>query len=201
VAAERDHQLSTLRAPLGGVVTVMDAVLGASADVSKVLVEVTDPTALDVMLQLTPRGAAGVRPGQSVAIVAGQSLTGEPLGEGQVADVGVELDSATQTVPVRVTMGLTRRPLRVGETVIGRVSTGTHAHAIAVPIEALVPQGEGYQLFVVDSAGMAHARPVTVGQRADQYAEILTGLSAGETVVTYGAYGVTDSAKITSGKP
>jgi RND family efflux transporter MFP subunit len=201
VAAQRDQQLSTLRAPIAGVVTVMDAVLGASADMSRVLVEVTDPNALDVMLQLTPADAAGVRPGQRVAVVAGQSLSGEALGDGRVADVGAELDSATQTVPVRVTMGRTRRPLRVGETVMGSIATGTHAHAMAVPIEALVPQGEGYQVFVVDSAGVAHARAVTVGQRGEQYAEILAGLAAGERVVTYGAYGVTDSAKIEPVKP
>jgi len=201
VAAQRDQQLSTLRAPIGGVITVMDAVLGASADMSKVLVEVTDPDALDVMLQLTPADAAGVHPGQHVSMVAGQSLNGEPLGDGRVADVGAELDSATHTVPVRVTMGRTRRPLRVGETVMGSIATAVHPHALAVPIEALVPQGEGYQVFVVDSARVAHARAVTVGQRGETYAEILSGLSAGETVVTYGAYGVTDSAKIERVKP
>jgi len=52
-----------------------------------------------------------------------------------------------------------------------------------------------YRVFVVDSAGIAHARAVTVGGRTESLAEILTGLAAGETVVTTGAYGVQDSAR------
>jgi len=80
--------------------------------------------------------------------------------------------------------------------VFGRIVTGVHADAITIPVEALVPEGEGFRVFVVDSAGMAHARPVVVGGRSESRADILQGLDAGERVVTTGAYGVTDSAKI-----
>jgi len=201
VAAQRDQQLATLRAPLAGVITVMDAVVGASADPSRTLVEVTDPHALDVMLQLTADQAAAVRAGQSVVLTAGQALGGDSLGTGHVADIGVELDSATHTVPVRVAVARPARPLRIGETVMGRIVVATHPHGLGVPIEALVPNGEGYRVFVVDSAGIAHARDVTVGARTDRYAEILRGVATGETVVSYGAYGVTDSAKIVREKP
>jgi hypothetical protein len=43
---------------------------------------------------------------------------------------------------------------------------------------------------------MAHARTVTVGARTDRVAEITSGLSGAETVVTYGAYGLEDSARV-----
>jgi membrane fusion protein (multidrug efflux system) len=201
VAARRDQELSTLRSPIDGVVTVMTAVLGASADMNTMLVEVTDPHALDVTLQLTADQAGRVRAGQAVAVAAGQSPSGESLGTGRVASVGAELDSATHTVPVRVVVARPTRPLTVGETVMGSIAVGTHPKAIAVPLEGLVPEGEGYRVFVVDSTGMAHARDVTIGARGEQYVEIVKGLSAGETVVTYGAYGVTDSAKIVREKP
>ena len=77
----------------------------------------------------------------------------------------------------------------------------THRGAVTVPAEALVPDGEGFKVFVVDSAGVAHARPVTVGARTGALAEILTGVRAGETVVTYGAYGMDDGAKVVTGRP
>lgn len=201
VAAERDQQLSTLRSPIDGVVTVMNAVLGASADMSTMLVEVTDPHALDVTLQLGADQAASVRAGQAVVVTAGQSPSGTSLGAGRVADVGAELDSATRTVPVRVVIARPTRPLKVGETVMGSIAVATRAQAVAVPLDALVPHGEGYQVFVVDSAGMARARAVTIGARNGRYVEIVAGLSAGQTVVSYGAYGVTDSAKIVPRKP
>jgi hypothetical protein len=49
-------------------------------------------------------------------------------------------------------------------------------------------------VFVVDEKGVAHARPVTVGAKTSRIAMISSGLSAGERVVTYGAYGVEDGA-------
>ena len=72
----------------------------------------------------------------------------------------------------------------------------TRPGAVVVPLEALVPEGEGYQLFVVDDAGIAHARAVTVGGRTASLAEITDGLRVGERVVTYGAYGMADSARV-----
>jgi len=56
-------------------------------------------------------------------------------------------------------------------------------------------------VYVVDSAGIAHVRPVAVGGRSETRAEIVRGLSAGEIVVTTGAYGVTDSVKIGTARP
>ncbi len=140
VTARRTQQLATLRAPLGGVVTRMSAVLGASVDPSQPLVEVADPAALDVVFNVTPAEAAAIHVGDAVTVRAGEGA--------------------------------------------------------AVPIEALVPTGDGYQLFVVDSAGIAHVRTVTVGARTEALAEIVSGLTAGETVVTSGAYGVEDGARI-----
>jgi hypothetical protein len=86
--------------------------------------------------------------------------------------------------------------LRIGETVFGRIVVGTRPNAVTVPIEALVPEGEGFEVFVVDAARIAHATPVAVGARTSQLAEITSGLAGGETVVTYGAYGVADSATV-----
>src|SRR6266850_2448594 len=88
------------------------------------------------------------------------------------------------------------RTLRIGESVFGRIVTGVNPKAVTVPVEALVPEGDGFRVFVVDSAGVAHARAVTVGGRSETLAEILTGVIAGETVITTGAYGVEDGVKI-----
>lgn len=199
--AQRAEQLSVLRAPLAGVVTRMSADLGAAADPNQPLVEVADPTALDILLNVTPAMAARIRPGAKVALGGGERAAGEPLGEGRVADVAGIVDTASRSVAVRVRAAATRRALRIGETVFGRIDVGTRPAAVTVPLEALVPEGEGFKVFVVDSAGIAHARPVTVGGKSDQAAEITDGLRAGERVVTYGAFGVQDSAKIVQARP
>ncbi len=201
VAANRAVDLSVLRSPFSGVVTRMSALLGASVDENQVLVEVADPTAADVVLEMTPADAGRVRSGAAVVLRGGQSTTGDTLGRGTVSDVGGVVDTTTRSVAVRVRPGVTRSVLRIGETVTGIVTIVTHANAITVPGDALVPEGEGFKVFVVDSADIAHARAVTVGARHGDVAQILNGLAAGERVVTYGAYGIDDGAKVLQAKP
>jgi membrane fusion protein, multidrug efflux system len=194
--ARRAAQLSVLRAPISGVVTSVSATLGATADPAQPLVEIADPSATDVVLNTTPADAARIHDGASVSLVAGQSSGGESLGSGTVMDVGGTVDSATRSVAVRVRITSTRRPLRIGETVFGEIATAVRPNAIVVPIDALVPEGDGFKVFIVDERSIAHARPVTLGGRSAAVAEITTGIRAGEKVVTYGAYGVEDSAKV-----
>jgi len=193
--SSREAQLAVLRSPIAGVVTRMSATLGASVDPSQPLVDIADPNAVDILLNLSPTAAAEIRPGAHVSLSAGESVGGEPLGSGTVSDIAGTVDTTTRSVLVRVAAA-PNRPLRLGETVFGQVAIRSVPTAITVPIEALVPQGEGYQVFVVDRNSIAHARDVTVGGRTASVAEITKGLSAGERVVTYGAYGVEDSAKV-----
>lgn len=195
-AQRRVLQLSVLRSPIAGVVTKMNAVLGAAVDTNQPLVEVADPSAIDILLSVGPTEAAAVHPGAKVNIRSGEKATGEVIGVGTVMDVAAIIDSASRSVSVRVRAATTRRPLSIGETIYGEITLATRADAVVAPIEALVPDGDGFKVFVVDQSGVVHARPVTVGGRTDKVAEINSGLKGGETVVTYGAYGLDDSVKV-----
>jgi RND family efflux transporter MFP subunit len=201
VTARRALQLSVLRSPIKGVVTRMDAVLGAAVDANQPLVEVADPSAIDVLLSVTPTQAAKLRPGATVNLRSGQSASGEPLGTGTIADVAGTVDTTSRSVEIRVRAPSARRPLRIGETVYGEIELATRPNATTVPVAALVPEGEGFKVFVVDSALIAHARLVTVGSRSEATAEITSGLKGGERIVTYGAYGLEDGARVVVMKP
>ncbi|MES1259782.1 MAG: efflux RND transporter periplasmic adaptor subunit, partial [Gemmatimonadota bacterium] len=184
VAAARLAELSILRAPMAGVVTRMSAAFGASVDPSQPLVEVADPAMVDVVLTVQPADAARIRVGSRVTLHSGQRADGESLGSGDVVDVAGIVDSASRSVAVRVRAASGKRPLRIGETLFGEIVLATRPHAITVPLAALVPEGDGYKVFVVDSESVAHARPVTVGAKGAGSVEILEGLKGGERVVT-----------------
>ena len=70
--ARHTQALSTLRAPIAGVITRMDAVLGASADAGTPLVEVADPSRLDIQFTLSPAEAARIHTGATVELVEGR---------------------------------------------------------------------------------------------------------------------------------
>ena len=196
VSAQRAQQLATLRAPIAGVVTHLSAVLGATADPAQAVVGVADPDSLDLVFSLSPVEAARVHPGAIVALTTGRQSQGEPVGQAVVATLGAALDTATRTVAVRARFTHPARTLRIGETVFGRINLSVREHATTVPLQALVPDGDGLKVFVVGADGVAHARAVVVGGRSETMAEILDGVRPGETVVTEGAYGVEDRAKV-----
>jgi RND family efflux transporter MFP subunit len=203
VAAQRAAQLSVLRSPVSGVVTRMAAVLGASADAGQILVEVADPSAFDVVLSLGPTDAAAILPGRRVDLSAGEKSGGESIGYGTVASVGAAVDSVSRSVQIRVAVSKPSRALRLGESVLGVIAVETQPSAVVVPVQSLVPGDEpgSYRLFVVDRNGVARAREVQVGGRTEAKAEILEGLKGGEVVVTQGAYGLEDSAKVVRAVP
>jgi RND family efflux transporter MFP subunit len=198
VNAHRAQQLSVLRSPVTGVVTKMVAVLGAPADAGQVLVEVADPSAFDVVLSLGPTDASAIHPGSRVHLTAGEKIGGEVLGDGTVASVGAAVDTTSRSVAIRVTVSSPKRPLRLGESVFGQIAVETRPRAVVVPIEALVPGDEpnSYKVFVVDAKGTAMAHDVKIGGRTETKVEITEGLNGGEKVVTQGAFGVADSAKV-----
>lgn len=199
VNAKRSRELSTLRSPIDGVVTRMNAVLGASADPAQVMVEVADPTAIDALLTLSPADASRVKVGDAVALYVGAAASGSAIATGRIEDISAAVDTASRGVAARVEIASGAGTLRIGQTIFGRVAIAEHDHAIVVPLEALVPTGEGFKVFVVDEKGIAESRPVKIGGRTDHGAWITDGLKAGENVVTQGAYGVDDSTKVETG--
>jgi len=197
ITARRMAQLAVVRAPISGVVTKLNASIGASADVNQPLVEVADLSALDIVFNVAPSDAAHIAPGAAVTLSAGETATGEALGVGRIMSVAGTVDSSTRSVEVRAQAPPSARALRIGETIFGQISLGTTPRAIVIPVAALVPDGDGFKVFVVNAANIALARPVTVGRRTETVAEITSGLAGGERVVTEGAYGVDDSVKVT----
>lgn len=197
--SRRRQSLGVLRSPIAGVVTAMRATLGQAVDVTEPLVEVVNPSGLEVLFHLSPEDAARVSPGAAVRLTTGPDSAAVLVGEGEVRGISAAVDSTTGSVAVRAIVTAPARALRVGEAVTGRITVDTDPRAVVVPAAAVVPADGGAQLFVVDSAGIAHATPVTVGAREEGSVEITSGLRGGEMVVASGAYGVTDGARIQSG--
>jgi len=69
-------------------------------DANQPLVEVADPSALDVVFSLSPSDAGQVRPGQTGTISAGDRAEGEALGTVTVTGVALAVDSSSRSVAV-----------------------------------------------------------------------------------------------------
>ena len=194
--ARRMRTLATLRSPIEGVVTRLTATLGSNVDGTAALVEVADPRFIDIVLNVSAAEAAQVTIGAPVTLTSGAAEGADTLGTGVVTTIAGAIDSVSRTVAVRVGAPKTVRALRIGESVNGRITLEQRVDAVLVPSAAVVPDGDEYRVYVVDSAGVAHARTVEVGARRDGRIEITSGLKAAERIVTDGAYQVDDGVHI-----
>jgi RND family efflux transporter MFP subunit len=192
--ARRVERLGTLRAPLNGVVVAVNAALAQPVDAAQTLVQVLDPVGLEILFHLSAQDAGRIVPGDDVELSSADGA--QPIGTGTIKAVSAAVDTTTGTVDVRATIDAPGRPLIAHETVSGRIVLEARPNAVVLPAEALVPEGNAMHVFVVDPEGVAHSRTVTVGSRSEEEAEILAGIQPGDVVVTEGAYGVTDGAKI-----
>jgi RND family efflux transporter MFP subunit len=197
-AARRQRALAMLRSPIAGVVTQLTAILGAGVDGGSSLIEIADPRFVDVVLAVSADEAAAITAGASVELTSGSAERADTLGTGTVSAIAAAIDTATRTVSVRVAALQTKRALRIGESINGRIALAPRTNVVLVPAAAVVPDGDAFRVFVVDSARIAHARTVEVGARRDGRIEITAGLKPGERIVTDGAYQVDDGVRVTS---
>jgi len=134
-----------------------------------------------VYAQVYEHEAPLVAAGQTM-IVTAPSYPGREF-SAKVVAVDPIVDPATRTVRVRglvATPGVTLRPESFVDVDI-RVPLGER---VAIPEEAVLDTGEHQIVFVVSGEGSFEPRSVKLGRDAQGYYEVLSGLAAGEEVVT-----------------
>jgi HlyD family secretion protein len=155
------------------------------------LMEIGDPGALEVVLDLLTEEAAQIKPGTPVqlsnwggpAVLQGQVRLVEPAAFTKISALGVEEQRVNAVVDL-VSPAEQWKTLGDGFKLDVRVLVQTEAQAIKVPVSALFPQGSRSALFVVEG-GKAHLREVDVVARNGIEAWIKPGLAPGTRVIVY----------------
>lgn len=188
-----------VRAPYAGVVSEVPVVLGDMALPGRPLVTLYDPAALRIAAAVPQTVAAQLPPG---ALAIGQSLRAElpglPAAQQWPTPLRAQLlptvDPATHTVTLRadlpaglpgVAPGLFARlwlPVAGGSA--AGAGSAASAAALTVPRQAVVRRAELTALYVLDGQGQPLLRQVRLGRSDGDRVEVLSGLGAGEKVVT-----------------
>ncbi|HTY50250.1 MAG TPA: hypothetical protein VMB48_11220, partial [Steroidobacteraceae bacterium] len=102
----------------------------------------------------------------------------------KVVRVYPEVKSGSFTVDLAFE-GATPSGLLRGQTLQGRLSLGADVPGLVLPAGAFLERSGGDWAFVLDGDGRsAQRRRIKVGRRNAEQVEILSGLSAGERVIT-----------------
>jgi membrane fusion protein, multidrug efflux system len=106
------------------------------------------------------------------------------LDVGTLSVVDNQIDQTTGTIRMKATFPNAHNTLWPGQFVNARVLVAQLHNAVVVPNEAVQPGANGTFIYVIKPDSTVEARPVQVGQENDGRTVVLSGLDAGERVVT-----------------
>jgi len=155
------------------------------------IIEIGDPSNLEIKVELLSEDAVRVRPGQRAIIEAWggeQALEGivervEPFGFTKVSALGIEEQRVNVIIDITSPYELWQR-LGHGYRVEPRIVIWESPDELRVPLSALFRERNRWAVFV-EERGRAQLRFVEVGQVDGTYAQILDGVAAGERIVLY----------------
>ena len=152
------------------------------------LLELGDPRALEIVIDVLSSDAARVAPGMPVEIErwgGDRSLTGqvrrvEPSAFTRISALGVE----EQRVRVIATLDAPPPTLGDGFRVAARIITWRGDDVLAVPASAVFRDRGQWAVYVV-AEGRARLQPITPGHRGRLAIEVVGGLAAGDRVIVH----------------
>ena len=192
--AQAQLAYSEIRSPIDGVVTDRPLYAGETATAGSPLLTVMDTSVLIARLHIPQPEAQALKVGNNASVAV--PGVAEPV-PGKVTLISPALDPGSTTVEVWVQIGNPKGDFRPG-TSVSVTMAGTHvANALVVPSNAIVLTGTGKKaLMVIGPDNVAHQVVVTTGMADHGVTQILSGVSAGQQIVTTGAYAMDDGTRV-----
>lgn len=191
VEAETMLSYTKVTAPFEGVITRKHADVGDLASPGKPLLEMEDSRTLRLEADV-PEAVVG-------KLVLGDKLPVRIAAlemelTGVISEIAPAADPNSRTFLVKLDLPGTTG-LRAGQ--FGRVAMPVgETSALRVPVSAVIQRGQMELVFIV-SDGKAQLRLVKTGKRISNELELVSGVNAGEKVVTEGAPRLVDGQPVT----
>ena len=191
-----------VRAPVAArVLKVLHESEGAVA-AGQPLIEIGNPESLEVEVEVLSTQAVKIAPGSRVVLdrwgndqpVEGTVRTIEPSGHTKISALGVE----EQRVRVIVDFTSPRQAwqrLGDGYRVEARFVLWQGNNVLQLPSSALFRHGKGWAVFRLEG-GRARLTPVEIGHRAGLVTQVLSGLSAGDRVVSHPDEAISNGVRV-----
>lgn len=198
----RPAESVAVRAPIGGRVLKVVRESEGVVNAGEPLIEIANPSGLEVEVELLSADAVKVGPGTRVLYerwggerpLQGVVRTVEPVGFTKISALGVEEQR------VLVISDITSPPdewdrLGDGYRVEARFILWEGAGVLQIPSSTLFRHGDGWAVFAMEE-GIAVQKPIELGHRNGLIAEVVSGLQEGDTVITHPDDAIDDGVEV-----
>ena len=185
-----NSDLFQLRAPIDGTVTEVTILPGQKISAGQKLMTIVNLSTVWLRINLfekdyyrmeTPVGAALTVPGLKSAII----LEGRDF---RLLSMGNVVDADTRTIPILLEIANRDHVLKIGQMTQVELYTTRATRSLSIPESALYDDDAQQIVFVHAEGESFEKRTVETGSRYRGWISILSGLKAGERVVTQGGY-------------
>ena len=194
LAAQAQLSYSEIRSPIDGVVTDRPLYEGDLANANQPILTVMNTSRLIAKAHIPQSEAAVLKVGNSAELkIPGLD---EPL-KGRVSLVSPALDPGSTTIEVWVEASKPDPALKPGMSVEVSMTAKMVKDALVVPTPAMYKNSEGADYVVLaGSDSHAHLKTVQAGVRNAEFTQIVSGVIAGDPVISSGGYALPDNTQI-----
>jgi membrane fusion protein, multidrug efflux system len=188
-----------VRSPIDGVVALKDVNVGSltsDAAAAKPIFKIVDNRLMNLTVTVPSSQMSAVKLGQPVLFetdgVPGKTFTGK------VMFINPTVEEADRSLKVVAEVPNVPEKLKGGLFAKGRIVTGTRKAVLQVPRGILLGldlEKHAGTVFVVEN-GLARKRDITTGAVTGDLVEIVSGLKAGERIVSRGGFNLKDGDKV-----
>jgi membrane fusion protein, multidrug efflux system len=192
----------TIRAPFSGILGIRHVNLGQYLSAGNALVTLQSLNPIYVNFGVPQQAIAQMRTGRNVRVTVAESA-GAGL-NGRITAIDSVVDESTRNVQVQATFANANGALRPGMFVQAEVNVGASATIVSLPASAISYAPYGNSVFVVTDLKDPGGKPyrgvrqqfVKLGAARGDQISILSGLKAGEEVVTSGVFKLRNGAAV-----
>jgi cobalt-zinc-cadmium efflux system membrane fusion protein len=181
--------------PIDGVVTERFANPGLNVDPGTKLLTIVDLSNVWVIADVYERDLHRVREGVRATVTT--NAYSDRSFEGTISYIDPQLNTGTRTAKVRIEVANPRGELRLGMYTDVAIAVGGASSVLSVPKGAIQNIGDRQVVYlpVPEAPAKFIEREVRVGRSSGDILEVLSGLAAGDSVVSTGSFFVRAEAE------
>ncbi len=192
--AEKQLDDATLKAPFGGVITMRNVELGDILGAGTPAFRLIDMNRVKIQAGIPEKYISDFKEGSEVQVEF-DAFPGKVF-QGKIDYISPEGDPGVRTFLAEIVADNKSGDLKAGIMGNAKLLRRQYKDANMIPLNSLIDTQDGRIVFVAGADNRAEQRNVEIGNASNLMVQVLSGISAGERVITKGHYDLLDGEQI-----
>lgn len=184
-----------LTSPINGVLTNLAVNIGEYAPLGIPLATVAQTDVMRMTLYVDTRSASHIKIGQSARIDVDVLTRNSPQFSGRVIEISKSADPTTRLFKVEIRVDNKNGDIKPGMFARAQLIVADLKSVLTVPSEAVFSV-EGVQKVYQFSDGHAREISISAGESTEEFTQVLSGLSPGDSVIVIGRNLIEDGSPV-----